>query len=107
MQAHSQSRVSSLRPASGAERSICRKIQAYVPSRRSRIGLRSDEREDYQQAVISAIGHATKEWVFFVASDYQSAPIAFHNIILGVKYARNDPFYHVRPSWGSTSCCRC
>ena len=69
----------------------------------------SDERKGYQQAVIDALGHATKEWVFVVDSDYQFAAVDFwrlepfrrnDDIILGVKRPRRDPFYRVWLSWG-------
>src|SRR5215813_6258875 len=35
----------------------------------------SDERKGYQQAVIDAVAHATRPWVFIVDSDYQFAAI--------------------------------
>lgn len=69
----------------------------------------SDERKGYQQAVIDAVDHATKEWVFVVDSDYQFAAIDFwrlepfrrdDDVILGVKRPRRDPFYRVWLSWG-------
>jgi len=69
----------------------------------------SDERKGYQQAVIDALQHATKEWVFVVDSDYQFAVIDFwrlepfrrdDDIILGIKCPRRDPFYRVWLSWG-------
>src|SRR5882724_2599770 len=37
----------------------------------------SDERKGYQRAVIDALQHATKPWVFVVDSDYQFAAIDF------------------------------
>ena len=64
----------------------------------------SDERKGYQRALIDAVGHATREWVFIVDSDYQFAAIDFwrlephrrdHDIILGRKAPRKDPFYRV------------
>jgi glycosyltransferase involved in cell wall biosynthesis len=64
----------------------------------------SDERKGYQRAVIDAIAHATKPWLFIVDSDYQFAAIDFwrlephrrdHDIILGMKSPRKDPFYRV------------
>lgn len=69
----------------------------------------SDERKGYQRAVIDAIAHATKPWVFVVDSDYQFAAIDFwrlephrrtHDIILGVKTPRKDPAHRVFLSWG-------
>jgi len=69
----------------------------------------SDERKGYQQAVIDAVSHATKPWVFIVDSDYQFAAIDFwrlephrrtHDLILGMKAPRHDPFYRVLLSWG-------
>lgn len=68
----------------------------------------SDERKGYQQAVIDAISHATREWVFVVDSDYQFAAIDFwglerqrrtHDVVLGIKSPRRDPFYRVFLSW--------
>jgi len=69
----------------------------------------SDDRKGYQQAVIDAVGHATKPWLFIVDSDYQFAAIDFwrlepyrrtDDIILGIKRPRRDPFYRVWLSWG-------
>ena len=69
----------------------------------------SDERKGYQRAVIDAIAHATKPWIFVVDSDYQFAAIDFWrlepfrkdaDIILGVKTPRRDPFHRVFLSWG-------
>jgi glycosyltransferase involved in cell wall biosynthesis len=69
----------------------------------------SDQRKGYQQAVIDAVSHATKPWVFIVDSDYQFAAIDFwrldchrrtHDIILGMKCPRRDPFYRVFLSYG-------
>ncbi len=69
----------------------------------------SDERKGYQRAVIDAISHATKPWVFIVDSDYQFAAIDFwrlepkretHDVILGMKSPRRDPFYRVWLSRG-------
>lgn len=69
----------------------------------------SNERKGYQRAVTDAIAHATKPWVFVVDSDYQFAVIDFwrlepfrktHDIILGMKTPRRDPFYRVWLSWG-------
>lgn len=69
----------------------------------------SDERKGYQQAVKDAISHATKPWLFVVDSDYQFAAIDFwrlepnrrtHDIILGRKSPRKDPFYRVWLSYG-------
>jgi hypothetical protein len=69
----------------------------------------SDERKGYRQAVIDALRHAAKEWVFVVDSDYQFAAIDFRrlepfrrdaDVILGIKRPRRDPFYRVWLSWG-------
>ena len=69
----------------------------------------SDERKGYQQAVIDAVSHATKPWVFIVDSDYQFAAIDFwrlephrvdHDVILGLKSPRKDPLYRVWLSRG-------
>ena len=69
----------------------------------------SDERKGYQQAVIDAVSHATKPWLFIVDSDYQFAAIDFwrlepkradFDIILGAKTPRHDPFYRVFLSAG-------
>ncbi|MBI4707195.1 MAG: glycosyltransferase family 2 protein [Candidatus Omnitrophica bacterium] len=69
----------------------------------------SDERKGYQQAVIDAISHATKPWLFIVDSDYQFAAIDFwrleplrreYDIILGMKLNRKDPLYRIILSKG-------
>ena len=69
----------------------------------------SDERKGYQQAMIDAVAHATKPWVFIVDSDYQFAAIDFwrleprrtdHDVVLGMKAPRRDPFYRVWLSRG-------
>jgi len=69
----------------------------------------SDERKGYQKAVIDAVSHATKPWIFLVDSDYQFAVIDFwrlepyrksHDVILGMKSPRKDPFYRVWLSGG-------
>jgi glycosyltransferase involved in cell wall biosynthesis len=69
----------------------------------------SDDRKGYQQAVIDAISHATRSWLFIVDSDYQFAAIDFwrlelfrkeYDIILGMKSPRKDPFYRVFLSKG-------
>lgn len=69
----------------------------------------SDDRKGYQQAVIDAVSHATKPWVFIVDSDYQFAAVDFwrlephrrnYDLILGMKVPRRDPFYRVFLSWG-------
>ena len=69
----------------------------------------SDERKGYQKAVIDAITHATKPWLFIVDSDYQFAVADFwrlepyrriYDIILGMKFPRKDPWYRVWLSWG-------
>lgn len=69
----------------------------------------SDHRKGYQRAVIDALKHATKPWIFLVDSDYQFAAIDFwrlepyrrtHDVILGMKAPRKDPFYRVLLSKG-------
>ena len=69
----------------------------------------SDERKGYQRALVDAISHATKPWLFIVDSDYQFAAIDFwrlepyrktHDIILGMKAPRKDPKYRVFLSRG-------
>ena len=69
----------------------------------------SNDRKGYQQAVIDAVAHATKPWVFVVDSDYQFAAIDFwrlepyrktDDVILGMKSPRRDPFYRVWLSYG-------
>jgi glycosyltransferase involved in cell wall biosynthesis len=69
----------------------------------------SDERKGYQQAVIDAVSHATRPWTFIVDSDYQFAAIDFwrlephratHDVILGMKAPRRDPFYRIWLSRG-------
>lgn len=69
----------------------------------------SDDRKGYQKAVVDAVAHATKPWVFIVDSDYQFAAIDFWrleplreeaDIILGRKSPRKDPLYRIFLSWG-------
>jgi glycosyltransferase involved in cell wall biosynthesis len=69
----------------------------------------SDERKGYQRALVDAVSHATKPWVFVVDSDYQFAAIDFwrlepyrerYDVILGVKTPRRDPRHRVFLSWG-------
>jgi glycosyltransferase involved in cell wall biosynthesis len=69
----------------------------------------SDTRKGYQQGVIDAVSHATKPWVFIVDSDYQFAAIDFwrlephrrtHDVILGMKSPRKDPWHRVLLSYG-------
>ncbi len=69
----------------------------------------SDERKGYQRALIDAVSHATKKWVFIVDSDYQFAAIDFwrlephrrtHDIVLGLKSPRKDVWYRVWLSRG-------
>jgi glycosyltransferase involved in cell wall biosynthesis len=69
----------------------------------------SDERKGYQQAVVDAISHASKDWLFIVDSDYQFAAIDFwrlephrrnHDIVLGMKSPRRDPLYRIVLSRG-------
>jgi glycosyltransferase involved in cell wall biosynthesis len=69
----------------------------------------SDQRKGYQKAVVDAMAHATKPWIFLVDSDYQFAAIDFWyleplrrnaDIVLGVKTPRKDPFHRVFLSWG-------
>jgi glycosyltransferase involved in cell wall biosynthesis len=67
------------------------------------------QRKGYQQAVLDAVARASKPWVFVVDSDYQFAAIDYwrlepfrlsHDIILGIKRPRRDPFYRVWLSAG-------
>jgi glycosyltransferase involved in cell wall biosynthesis len=69
----------------------------------------SDQRKGYQEAMIDAIAKATKPWLFIVDSDYQFAAIDFwrlephrrtHDVILGMKLPRKDPFYRIWLSHG-------
>jgi glycosyltransferase involved in cell wall biosynthesis len=69
----------------------------------------SDQRKGYGSAVIDAVSRATKPWVFIVDSDYQFAAIDFwrlephrrnHDVILGMKAPRKDPFYRIFLSYG-------
>lgn len=69
----------------------------------------SNERKGYRQAVLDAVSHATKPWLFIVDSDYQFAVIDFWrldacrrsaDVILGIKCPRKDPFYRIWLSWG-------
>jgi len=69
----------------------------------------SDERKGYQKAVMDAVSHATKPWIFLVDSDYQFAVIDFwrlepyrkdYDVVLGMKAPRKDPFYRVWLSAG-------
>src|SRR5215510_6127258 len=69
----------------------------------------SDERKGYQEAVRDAIARATEPWLFIVDSDYQFAAIDFwrlephrktHDVILGMKSPRKDPFYRIFLSRG-------
>ena len=69
----------------------------------------SNERKGYQEAVVDAISHSSKPWLFIVDSDYQFAAIDFwrlepyrrsHDVILGIKTPRRDPFYRILLSWG-------
>lgn len=63
-----------------------------------------EERLGYQEAIVRAISQATKPWLFIVDSDYQFAAIDFwklepyrdsHDIILGMKFPRKDPFHRI------------
>ncbi len=75
----------------------------------------SDERKGYQQALIDAISHAGKPWLFIVDSDYQFAAIDFwrlesyrgeYDVVLGMKAPRKDPLYRVLLSRGYNSLMR-
>lgn len=86
-------------------KSVLERLQNELPIR----VFMSDERKGYLQAVRDALSHATKPWVFLVDSDYQFAAIDFwrlephrktHDIILGMKAPRKDPFYRVWLSRG-------
>ncbi len=69
----------------------------------------SDERKGYLNAVKDAVQLAERDWIFLVDSDYQFAAIDFwrlvpkmstHDIILGMKSPRRDPFYRIILSRG-------
>ena len=69
----------------------------------------SDVRKGYQEGVRDAIALATKPWIFVVDSDYQFAAIDFwrlepyrrtHDVILGMKAPRKDPYYRILLSRG-------
>lgn len=69
----------------------------------------SDERKGYLNAVKDALKLAERDWIFLVDSDYQFAAIDFwrlvpqmatHDIILGMKSPRRDPFYRIILSRG-------
>lgn len=69
----------------------------------------SDERKGYLNAIKDALKLAERDWVFLVDSDYQFAAIDFwqlvpkmatHDIILGMKSPRRDPFYRIMLSRG-------
>lgn len=64
----------------------------------------NNDRLGYQQSLKNAMSVASKPWLFVVDSDYQFAAIDFwrleplregHDIILGVKSPRKDPFYRI------------
>ena len=68
-----------------------------------------EERRGYLGAVKEALRLAERDWIFLVDSDYQFAPIDFwrlvphmatHDVILGMKKPRRDPFYRIILSWG-------
>ena len=68
-----------------------------------------DERKGYLNAIKDALMLAERDWVFLVDSDYQFAAIDFwrlvpqmatHDIILGMKSPRRDPFYRIVLSRG-------
>ena len=68
-----------------------------------------DKRKGYLDAIKDALRLAERDWIFLVDSDYQFAAIDFwrlvpkmasHDIILGVKKPRRDPFYRIVLSWG-------
>jgi dolichol-phosphate mannosyltransferase len=69
----------------------------------------SEKRKGYLDAVKEAVMLAERDWIFLVDSDYQFAAIDFwrlapqmatHDIILGMKSPRRDPFYRVILSRG-------
>lgn len=69
----------------------------------------SDLRKGYLEAVKHAVQLAERDWIFLVDSDYQFAAIDFwrlapematHDIILGMKSPRRDPFYRIILSRG-------
>lgn len=69
----------------------------------------SDERKGYQWSVIEALRHARYEWIFLVDSDWQYRPYDFwklvhfmktHDIILGRRVRRMDPWHRILMSKG-------
>jgi len=84
---------------------ILKKLERELPIR----VYMTDERKGYQGAVIDSLKYPKNEWIFLVDSDYQFDPCDFwklyrhiysHDIILGEKVKRNDPFYRVALSKG-------
>lgn len=76
----------------------------------------SDERKGYLRAVKEAVQLAERDWIFLVDSDYQFAAIDFwrlapkmstHDVILGMKSPRRDPFYRIVLSRGLNLILQC
>src|SRR5205085_2253366 len=71
--------------------------------------VQSDARKGYQRALVDAVAHAAKPWVFIVDSDYQFAPNDFwrleayrgeFDVVLGIKTPRRDPLHRTVLSRG-------
>ncbi len=69
----------------------------------------SEERKGYLNAIKDALALVERDWIFLVDSDYQFAAVDFwrlvpqmnsHDIILGKKSPRMDPYYRVLLSRG-------
>ena len=68
-----------------------------------------EQRKGYLNAIKDALKLARRDWIFLVDSDYQFAAIDFwrlapqmatHDVILGMKSPRRDPFYRIVLSRG-------
>lgn len=86
-------------------KTVVRRLSRTLPIR----AYTSDARKGYLQAVKDALTLAERDWIFLVDSDYQFAAIDFwrlaphmatHDIILGMKSPRRDPFYRIVLSRG-------
>jgi glycosyltransferase involved in cell wall biosynthesis len=86
-------------------KTVVRRLERTLPIR----AYTSDVRKGYLDAVKEALKLAQRDWIFLVDSDYQFAAIDFwrlapsmatHDIILGMKSPRRDPFYRIVLSRG-------
>jgi glycosyltransferase involved in cell wall biosynthesis len=84
---------------------ILRRLEKELPIR----VYMSNERKGYQKAVIDSLAYPKYDWIFLVDSDYQFEPDDFwrllpyaktHDVILGKKVDRKDPFYRIVLSKG-------